>query len=142
MLGPESVEELLGGIATALEGEVLPHVEDPFGRMQLKAAVELLGNLASRTTWDTEQVEAETAELAAPLELLAAAGWPRPPAGEPAADPIARRRAVLGELSSGLRWLAEHAEEPAVQRGWDDVHERISAPVMEEINRLKRGMYR
>lgn len=142
MLGPEPVEDLLGGIAASLEKEVLPHVEDPFGRMQVKAAVELLGNLATRTTWDPAQVDAETAELEAPRDRLAAAGWPRPTDPPTDDDAIARRRAVLSELAAGLRWLSEDADDEAARRAWDEVHAGLAAPVREEIERLKRGMYR
>jgi hypothetical protein len=142
MLGPEPVDKLLGGIAVALTEEVLPQVEDPLAQMQVKAAAELLGNLASRTTWDPVQVDAETAELAKTVAVLEAAGWPRASA-EPAEDAIGRRRATLAELAAGLRWLAESkAGDERARQLWDRVHEDLSGAVGEEIERLKRGMYR
>ncbi|HEX3737505.1 MAG TPA: hypothetical protein VHV53_08165 [Solirubrobacterales bacterium] len=144
MLGPEPVDKLLGGIAVALTEEVLPQVDDPLAQMQLKAAAELLGNLAGRTTWDPAQVDAETAELARTVAALEAAGGPRPQApAEVADDAIGRRRETLAELAAGLRWLAESgAGDDRPRELWDRVHADLSVAVGEEIERLKRGMYR
>jgi hypothetical protein len=65
-----SLERIFEGTAASLRDHVLPEVSDPFARSQIAAAVELLGNLATRVTWRVDQLREEIDGI---REVLAAA---------------------------------------------------------------------
>src|ERR1700744_3445873 len=81
---PDSPQRLLHAIAVALTEEVAPHVDDPFARMQCKAAAELLANLADELDWARAPLQRRNDELRAILDALRRSGWrgPSPPAAE------------------------------------------------------------
>jgi hypothetical protein len=134
VLGPEPVDRLLEGIAQALRDEVLPHVGDDFARMQVKAAVELLGNLADRIEWDAADLAREDERWGALVETLRHAGWPGP------APAPADRRELLEQVADGVRWLEEHPDAgPEARAG---VNRELHAITSDEIARLRRAMFR
>jgi hypothetical protein len=122
---PESSEQLLGGIATALSQDVVPHVEDPFALMQLKAAIELLENLTRELDWSAPFLERRGAELKALRAALRAAGYAGP------------CEVLADEVGAGLRWLAG---QPAAARA--PVDALLRAAVDREVAELRRGMFR
>jgi hypothetical protein len=134
VLGPESVERLLDGIAEALAEEVLPHVQDELAQMQLKAAAELLRNLAARVEWHPRELEAECARLEELASLLGA----EPEA--PAEGLAERHEALLARVAAALRRLEEDPGGDAAARA--EVHRRLRAGAEAEVARLRRGMYR
>ena len=86
-----SPERLFEGIARALRGDVLPHLEDPYARAQVTAAIEILGNLASRLQWQDDIDHDGLRQLAE----RAAAG----------ADDAAARADILAALDAELERL-------------------------------------
>ena len=58
-----SLDRILEGIAHALHVDVLPAVEDAYARAQVTSAIELLGNLSTRVTWDDHLDPNALAEL-------------------------------------------------------------------------------
>jgi hypothetical protein len=50
------IEHLLARIAASLEDGVLPHVDDHYAQLQIRAARELLLNLSTRIEWRREDI--------------------------------------------------------------------------------------
>lgn len=67
-----SLDRLLTGMAATLHQRVLPAVDDPAVGAQVRAMVELLGNLSTRVTWDPAHLVATRERLAIVLEEAAA----------------------------------------------------------------------
>ena len=137
---PDSPQRLLQGIAVALTEEVAPHVDDPFARMQCKAAAELLANLADELDWAQAPLQRRNDELRAILDALRRSGWSGP--GPSGADgrPAAREagaEATRAELREAMRWLAGQAPEAAVE-----VDELLRSDLENQVAKLRRGMFR
>lgn len=112
-----SLARLFDGMAATLHGRVLPALEDPAVAAQVRALIELLGNLSTRVCWDVAYLD-ELRRRARPA-LIAVAGvdgapaavaatLARPPA--PLADPDALREEVvevLDALTAAQAWLEE-----------------------------------
>ena len=49
-----SPDRLFAAIARSLRTDVLPGLDDPYARSQVTAAIEILGNLASRLVWRSD----------------------------------------------------------------------------------------
>lgn len=133
----ESAQRLLEGIARALAEDVSPHVEDPFAKMQCKAAAELLGNLAEELDWAPEPVRRRNAELTRLLDTLRDAGWAARGERDAGAAPDRLQAALLDELAEALRWLSTQPE---------PVQETIDTQLRDDLDRqvasLRRGMFR
>jgi hypothetical protein len=141
---PDSPQRLLQGIAVALTEEVAPHVDDPFARMQCKAAAELLANLADELDWAQAPLQRRNDELRTILDALRRSGWSghgpsgadgRPAAREAGAE--ATRAELLAELREAMRWLAGQAPEAAVE-----VDELLRSDLENQVAKLRRGMFR
>ena len=94
-----SLDRLFEGIALALRRDIAPHLTDPYAKAQVSAAVELLGNLASRVIWAGGEDESALVELSAAV-------------ADGTADPDLRRSmlaALDAELSKlrGARYPSE-----------------------------------
>jgi hypothetical protein len=137
------LERLLAGLAASLENSVLPHVDSHFAQLQIRAARELLSNVASRASWDREAGEdaiatattayAEIVALAPELEASAGGEGDRPAPGLVAA------RGRLGGLIDGVyRRLPEaEAREPVLEVIWKAVRAEYDA----ESARVRTGMF-
>ena len=142
MLSAVEVARLLEGVAAALRTHVEPHVDDRFARMQLRASDELLRNLAGRVEWSLPELRVELEGMEELLTGLRVAGWPGDvaAAATPATtdEALARRLALLGELSDATRW-AQHEGSP-------ESRALVTAYLREtndrERRRLQSGMYR
>lgn len=126
-----SLDRLFVGMATTLHERVLPAVDDRAVAAQVRAMVELLGNLSTRVTWDAGQLVelrdriAEVLDRAVDLDGAAeGVGIPRE---RPRADPldagalqaeVVARLAALGDLQS---WLATTDDHPELARAVDDL---------------------
>ncbi|MCP3976936.1 MAG: hypothetical protein GY720_20810 [bacterium] len=86
-----SPDRLFQAMARSLRADVLPGLSDPYARAQVTAAIEILGNLASRVVWRADIDHDAMAELAAEI-----AGG---------ADDEATRAAMLAALDDELARL-------------------------------------
>ena len=120
-----SLTRILEGIAESLGETVLPAVSDPYARSQVKAAIEILGNLATRVEWDRDQLE----ELVTSIDAALSGAGHQPPSrsGDLESDRAAHLRA-LGEA------VADADDE--VLRG------AMLEDLRRELERLRTGMYR
>jgi hypothetical protein len=155
-----SPERLLAGIAQSLRDSVLPSTSDPYAQGQIRAAAEVLDNLAPRVDWRTDDLREPLAEL---LALLAAAAESAPdlelphtrawlPRAQCAGDRLARRpapaeRSALAAWGEGLQALAEvqqwlarpSTQEPGLQRR---LREFLRNDFERERGLLRTGMFR
>lgn len=118
-----SLERLLTGMAVALRNDVLPAVDDRYARAQTSACVELLGNLATRVDWRTDQLDETVARARVAIDAaidqspVLSVLLDSPPA---AGDPLTERNHWLAMVSSAIRscddeGLDDAAREPLVR---------------------------
>lgn len=105
-----SLDRLLTGMAATLHQRVLPAMDDPAVAAQVRAMVELLGNLSTRVTWDPAQLAVMRERLGAVLEEAAfhddvpdGLGAPR---GRHRAD-VLDAAALRAEVADDLELLGE-----------------------------------
>jgi hypothetical protein len=142
-----SLERLFEGMARALHERVAPALEDPAALAQLRAMVELLGNLATRVTWDPIHLGHVRGRARRVIEALATAGAPGlEPAVVVTAAPANDGRALHDEVASlldalarGQMWLAETDEAPAALR--EEVDAFVDWYLAEESTRLRSASY-
>lgn len=127
MLSDVPLARLLEGMAAALHEHVEPALDDEFALMQVRAAGELLRNMAGRTEWSVQERADETAGRAALVERLVRAGWPGEAGGPGAAE---------ASLTDALIW-AQGAGEGARRIATEYLRARNES----ERKRLKSGMY-
>jgi len=143
-----SLERLLTGTARSLRDTVAPTLTDEYALAQLRAASEILDNIASRVDWRADLFAEPRAEIAAlvaggldaaPAEALARGrAWLVQPSG--GTTDVADWFAALDALAELQEWLAEdrtRAPELAAR-----VRAFVAADVQAESNRLRTGMYR
>jgi hypothetical protein len=136
-----SLDRLFEGISISLRDSVLPALSDDFAQAQLSAAIEILGNLATRVSWREDQFE-QVARIAEQTVQQVLTGHPEvesslPTAVEGAA--IDRRDSALARLSSTVRILsALPGEHEAVEACRTAASELLAV----EIDLLRTGMYR
>jgi hypothetical protein len=120
-----SLDRLFEGIATSLRETVLPAVEDPYARSQVTAAIELLGNIAARVQWRTDQIDHLVGRI---REVLGDRGADLPVL---TGDPLDDRRAHLAVLAEACK---------------DDIDDGVRDLLLEdlaaEFERLRTGAYR
>lgn len=145
-----SLERLLTGMATALHERVLPLLDDRAAAAQVTAAIELLGNLSTRVTWDVGALvtvrDRVTPVLAAARDAGAADVVPgldglvdaQPPdvldADAVHADVVARL-AAFGRCQA---WAAD-ADAPAELR--DRIDAVVDAHLADELDRLRSASF-
>ena len=141
-----SLGRIFEGLAASLSDEVAPHVSDPYARAQIRAAVEVLGNLATRVEWSRSQQVATIEKARAVLE--------RAPADAPQSvgDLLAKRvpdeggdrltaaraghLAAVADLAEWLEGRPEHADLRSELTGF------LLDDLASELGRLRSGMYR
>jgi hypothetical protein len=125
-----SLERLFDGIAMSLREDVAPAVGDPYGRAQVAAAIELLGNLAVRVEWRSDLLREEIEHVRAVLETApgrpAVLDEPVPAGGS---GLVASRDAHLDALAQ-----ADPDDEP--------LRDFLSWQVERELGLLRTGMYK
>ncbi|MBM3676518.1 MAG: hypothetical protein FJW96_01345 [Actinobacteria bacterium] len=130
-----SLERIFEGMATSLREAVLPEVEDPYARAQVAAAIELVGNVATRVEWRADHLREEIERI---RQVLAAA-----PSRVPVLDErLPLETAALVELRDRHREaLGELAED-----GSEDVAAQLrrflSWQLEHELALLRTGMYK
>lgn len=141
-----SLDRLLTGMAAALHERVLPALDDEAAAAQVRAAIELLGNLSTRVTWDLAHlaevrdrvtpVLARLQEVGAPVPGLADVPTaPVPDAEELRADVVAR----MDALARAQMWLARQADVPAGLR--EQVDAFVDWHLAEEAGRLRSASF-
>lgn len=142
---------LLTGLAECLWDVVLPAVDDPYAQSQLAAAVELLGNVASRVGWRSADLTETVRRFCAVLTVATAEAEPAdlPVCRRLLAEPVAGGGTALVECRDAhLRALAEATSWCSSRR--TDAHTRVDAALREflawqlhdEAARTRTGMYR
>lgn len=131
-----SLERIFEGMQEALREHVLPEVADPYARAQVSAAVELLGNLATRVEWRVDHLVEEIERVRA---VLAAA-----PSRAAVLDEV-----VPGEHDGLLGSRARHLDAlVALQDGPDaaavdaELRDLSKALLDREFALLRTGMYK
>jgi hypothetical protein len=114
-----SLDRILEGIATRLHVDVLPALDDAHAINQVRAAIELLGNLATRTTWDPSYLVDTVIRARSALAVIAESAGPATPElvqvvlDEPSPSPCDvdalndLRRRTLDALAAGQAWVSE-----------------------------------
>lgn len=120
-----SLERLFEGIAVSLRDVVLPEVGDPYARSQLRAAIELLGNLSTRVELRHDQLETLIERIAT---ALTESGITPPDRTD---DPLEDRKTFLAALA---QWASPDLP--------DAVKEAMLTDLEEELERLRTGMYK
>lgn len=126
-----SLERLFGGMAVTLHERVLPALDDRAVAAQVRAMVELLGNLSTRVTWDPVQLVELRTRVAAVLdqagELDDGPDGPDLERDRTPVDPldaaalqaqVVAELVALGDLQS---WLATTPRHPELARAVDDL---------------------
>lgn len=143
-----SLDRLFTGMAASLHERVLPALDDAAAAAQVRALVELLGNLSTRVTWDPAHL-VETRERIRPvLRTLRDAGADHVVLSQvldtPAPDPLdvdaLHRDAIqhLEALGAGQDWLARHDVDPAVRTQVDEV---VDWHLATETERLRSASF-
>lgn len=136
-----SVEALVARVAESLERNVLPHVENHYARLQLRAVREMLLNLGTRVEWRQKDAEAEARLMRDTIEALSevsqVASAEREITGGETADLAVLREGVA-------RIIREiYAERDAAVRArmlgtlWHAIRAEFDA----EAARMRTGMY-
>jgi hypothetical protein len=120
-----SLDRLFEGIATSLRETVLPAVSDPYARSQVTAAIELLGNIAARVQWRTDQIDQLVGRI---REVLGNHGVALP---DLTGDPLEDRRAHLAALADACKGEID-----------DAVRDLLLEDLAAEFERLRTGAYR
>lgn len=137
-----SLDRLFGGIAESLREVVLPALDDPFAQAQVRACIELIGNIGARVEWSRQQVDEVVERAAAALrEAVAVAPDMSCVLGATAgaSSPLERRDRALADISTALRWC---------DTGPDGDRARVPLVVFarwhleSELGRLRTGMFR
>lgn len=121
-----SLDRLFEGLAASLRDSVLPSVDDPYARSQVRAAIELLGNLSTRVEWRRDQLEAVVDHIAS---ALATAGIESP---QRTGDLLEDRTTHLAALAAAAGTNEPH---PAIQ-------EAIEWHLKTEMDLLRTGAYK
>lgn len=137
-----SLSRLLEGTAHALHHVVLPSVGDDYARAQVKACIEILGNLESRVDWSVEQRSHRAERIVTALQEVAPT--------LPVEPELASVRAVASERAATVtledahealailqRWLAGQPEHPATAV----VAEVVVDELHEELERLRTARF-
>lgn len=146
-----SPEVLLTGLAESLRDAVLPAVDDSYAQGQLAAAVELLGNIASRVEWQSAYLIETVHRSRAVLEIAVARAEPTelPESRRVLAEPLAAagspllacRDAHLHALGEVTSWCARGRTEAHAQVD-EALREFLAWQLHDEAARTKTGMYR
>jgi ketopantoate reductase len=121
-----SLERLFEGLAVSLRESVLPAVTDPYARSQVKAAIELLGNLSTRVEWRRDQIEELVDRIS---RALSAAGLEAPPRTDDLLDDRSKHLAALASAAGA------NEPHPAIR-------EAIEWQLRTEMELLRTGAYR
>lgn len=140
-----SLDRLFTGMATCLHQRVLPAIEDSAVAAQVRAMIELLGNLSTRVSWDVGYLSEIQQRVAPALHALAAVPGVPPeitavadrqlPALVDAAAMRADVVARLEALARGQAWLEGPVDEGAQARA--AVTEFADWYLAEEMSRLR-----
>lgn len=112
-----ALERLFEGIVAALRADVIPHIDDPFGRGQAVGMVDLIGAIAARVEWKREPLIESVREKRRLLARVAEA--PRGPEAvlEPmsSAELAAERARLDAEICEAMRRAHARGQEPAAR---------------------------
>jgi hypothetical protein len=131
-----SLERIFEGTAASLRDHVLPEVADPYAKSQVAAAIELLGNLATRVEWRSDQLEEEIQRIRG---VLAAA--PDPPALVAEPVPTASTELVLFRRRH-LDALAALQESASAGTVGLELRAFLAWQLERELALLRTGMYK
>lgn len=127
-----SLGRLLDGIAHTLHEVVAPGLDDDFARSQVRAAVELLGNLATRVSWRPDYLLASIERVRRVLEVAASVA---PGAALPDTRAVLARGVpaahVVDALEEGRR---DHLAALAEVQAW------VGSRPVEEVAELDRAL--
>lgn len=146
-----SLDTLLSGLAVSLRDAVLPVVDDPYAQGQLAAAIELLGNIASRVEWQHAYLTETVQRCRVVLEAAVAGAAPAelPESRRVLAEPLPGDGVALDQCRDAhLRALAEvtawcAAGRTASRAGVDEaLRDFLAWQLRDEAARTKTGMYR
>jgi hypothetical protein len=113
-----SLDRIFEGIARSLHTSVLPALDDRHAIAQVRATIELLGNLSTRVNWDPTYLTATRDRVRATLgQIAASAGDATPTSVQQALSAVdpepgdvpglaAARNRDLEALADGQAWVA------------------------------------
>jgi hypothetical protein len=134
-----NVENMIAMLAESLERNVLPHVDDHFARLQLRAAREMLLNLGTRVEWRQGDIARSEHAVRDALVELAAVGCASIAPGDDGADNLSALRTnlarVIGQIYESRD--GESKREQALTAIWKVVRTDFDA----ESERIRTGMF-
>jgi hypothetical protein len=131
-----SLERIFEGMSSSLREHVLPEVGDPYARAQVAAAIELLGNLATRVEWRADLLHEEVERIRAVLDAA--------PTRAPVPDePIPQSSdGLLETRDRHLAALAELEQGPDAAAVDDELRAFLAWQLDRELAMLRTGMYK
>lgn len=136
-----SLDRLFEGLSVSLRDSVMPAVSDEFAQAQLSAAIEIIGNLATRVSWREDQFE-QVARIAEQTVQKVLIDHPEIESSLPTLDKraaIDRRDSALARLSSTVRILSAF---PREHESVEACRTAASELLAVEIDLLRTGMFR
>lgn len=136
-----SLDRLFEGLTVSLRDSVLPTLTDDFARAQLAAAIEIIGNLATRVAWREDHFE-QVARIAEQTVQQVLIDHPEIESSLPTAvegATIDLRDSALARLSSTVRILSAL---PGAYESVEACRTAASELLAFEIDLLRTGMYR
>lgn len=144
-----SLDRLLTGMATAMHERVLPALDDSAAIAQVRALVELLGNLSTRVVWDPSHLVEVRARVRPALVALEASGAGLPGLQDvldrgpvdPLDGPALRQDVIdhLDVLAAGQDWMGRTAHVPVATE--EAVDAFVDWHLAEEMARLRSASF-
>lgn len=133
------VENVIALLAESLERNVLPHVDDHFARLQLRAAREMLMNLGTRLEWRRRDVTRSEQAVRDALSELAAAGCASAAASWVGSGDLPTLRANLAQVIGQVYGLNDG--EPMRKQTLATIWKVVRADFDAEAERIRTGMF-
>jgi hypothetical protein len=130
-----SVEEWLKRAAQSLDEHVLPHVENHYARLQVRALGEMLRNLGTRVDWRESDLDANKRAAQQALQTLSTIQGHAPVSGESLAELRKHLATRIGSVYDAA--LPEPQRDLALAAIWRVVRSEFDA----EAGRIRTGMY-
>ncbi|WP_137389405.1 hypothetical protein [Rhodoligotrophos defluvii] len=143
-----SLDRLIAGIIATLRNDVIPNVTEPYARGQAIGVVDVLGNIAGRIEWARAPllaaVETRTAAIRAARALVPAAPGPgqdAPYASLSAADLLAERNRLDGEIADLLVWASQHPEHTGAREAAAVLRQAVRDDLTREMKMTKKPLF-
>lgn len=133
------VENVIALLAESLERNVLPHVDDHFARLQLRAAREMLMNLGTRLEWCQGDIARSEQAVRNALAELAEAGCASVAPSHSDAGDLPALRTTLARAIGQV--YDSNDGEPMREQALAAIWKVVRADFDAEAERIRTGMF-